>query len=104
MAGLLHFLIDNPGGSLEKIEAEKLLAALPRDRAKFAELAQQQFSRLSVTVDNIDLSEMLREAVADERLNKLDRFCFLIAAAIVWFSRASTGSENKRKRPVRPVK
>ena len=104
LAGLLHFLIDNPGGSLEKIEAEKLLAALPRDRAKFAELAQQQFSRLSVTVDNIDLSEMLREAVADERLNKLDRFCFLIAAAIVWFSRASTGSENKRKRPVRPVK
>jgi len=37
-------------------------------------------------VSRVDLAPTLAEAIADPRLASLERFSFLIAAAVVWFA------------------
>jgi MFS family permease len=66
---------------------EMLLERFPlADKAYFASLAAELLTNLPVPVAGEDVAPTLAEAIADPRLARLERFCFLIAAAIVWFS------------------
>ena len=66
---------------------EELLGRFPlSDKAYFASLAAELLTHLPVVVSGVDLAPTLAEAIADPRLARLERFCFLIAAAVVWFA------------------
>jgi hypothetical protein len=66
---------------------EELLGRFPlADKAYFASLAAELLTHLPVVVSGVDLAPTLAEAIADPRLARLERFCFLIAAATVWFA------------------
>ena len=66
---------------------EELLGRFPlSDKAYFASLAAELLTHLPVVVSGVDLAPTLAEAIVDPRLARLERFCFLIAAAIVWFA------------------
>jgi HEAT repeat protein/predicted MFS family arabinose efflux permease len=66
---------------------ETLLERFPlADKAYFASLAAELLTSLPAPVAGEDVAPTLAEAIADPRLARLERFCFLIAAAIVWFS------------------
>ncbi len=66
---------------------EELLGRFPlSDKAYFASLAAELLTHLPVVVSGVDLAATLAEAIADPRLARLERFCFLIAAAVVWFT------------------
>jgi predicted MFS family arabinose efflux permease len=66
---------------------EELLGRFPlSDKAYFASLAAELLTHLPVVVSGVDLAPTLAEAIADPRLARLERFCFLIAAATVWFA------------------
>jgi hypothetical protein len=56
------------------------------DKAYFASLAAELLFHLPVVVSGVDLAPVLAEAIVDPRLARLERFCFLVAAAIVWFA------------------
>jgi Na+/melibiose symporter-like transporter len=67
----------------------RLLAALPqRDREHFARLAAELLAELAVVLEGVDVSALLARAISDPRFQRLDRFCFLLAAAVVWFAAA----------------
>jgi hypothetical protein len=66
---------------------EEMLGRFPvADKAVFASLAAELITHLPVMVAEKDLAPTLAEAVVDPRLFRLERFCFLIAAAVVWFA------------------
>jgi predicted MFS family arabinose efflux permease len=66
---------------------EELLKRFPLvNKGYFGSLAAELLTNLPIQVDGEDVAPALAEAVTDPRLAKLDRFCFLIAAAIVWFA------------------
>ena len=66
---------------------EEMLGRFPvADKAYFASVAAELLMHLPVEVSGVDLAPTLAKAIVDPRLARLERFCFLIAAAIVWFS------------------
>jgi len=66
---------------------EELLGRFPQaEKGYFASLAAELLTSLSIVVSGVDLAPTLAEAIADPQLARLERFCFLIAAAIVHFS------------------
>jgi predicted MFS family arabinose efflux permease len=66
---------------------EELLGRFPvAEKAVFASLAAELLTHLPVVVSGKDLAPTLAEAIVDPRLTRLERFCFLIAAAVVWFA------------------
>jgi HEAT repeat protein len=70
------------GGSVAQVRS--MLRLLPRrDRAAFSEQAASLLRVGTVEMNGRDVSGWLAEALHDEKLVKLDRFCFLIAAVIV---------------------
>ena len=86
LAGLLDFVADNPGGSVDESAVKDLLWLLPRDREEFAGRAREHLSLLGIEVDGVEVSQFFRDAVANEHIIRLDRFCFLLAAVIIWYS------------------
>ncbi len=66
---------------------EELLGRFPQaEKGYFASLAAELLTSLSIVVSGVDVAPTLAEAIADPQLARLERFCFLIAAAIVHFS------------------
>jgi hypothetical protein len=66
---------------------EEMLGRFPlADKAYFASLAAELLIHLPIEVSGVDLAPTLAEAIVDPRLSRLERFCFLIAAAIVWLA------------------
>jgi hypothetical protein len=66
---------------------EELLERLPvANKRFFAHLAAELLTHLNLPVGDEDAAPRLAEAIADPRLARLDRFCFLVAAALLWGS------------------
>ncbi len=66
---------------------EEMLGRFPvADKAVFASLAAELLMHLPVEVSGVNLAPTLAEAIVDPRLCRLERFSFLVAAAIVWFA------------------
>jgi hypothetical protein len=66
---------------------EEMLGRFPvADKAVFASLAAELLMHLPVEVSGVTLAPTLADAIVDPRLTRLERFCFLVAAAIVWFA------------------
>jgi predicted MFS family arabinose efflux permease len=55
-----------------------------RDRTAFVKLASTILKSINVQRDGINLSDRFTVSLNDNRLLRLDRFCFLTAALIVW--------------------
>lgn len=55
-----------------------------RDRTAFAKLANNILVSISLKKDGVNLSDCFNISLNDNRLLRLDRFCFLTAALIVW--------------------
>ena len=85
---LLRELAEEPESSrIPRSLLEELLGRFPlSDKAYFASLAAELLTHLPVVVSGVDLAPTLAEAIADPRLARLERFSFLIAAAVVWFA------------------
>jgi hypothetical protein len=85
---LLRELAEEPESSrIPRSLLEELLGRFPlSDKAYFASLAAELLTHLPVLVSGVDLAPTLAEAIADPRLARLERFSFLIAAAVVWFA------------------
>jgi predicted MFS family arabinose efflux permease len=82
---LLRDQLNRMGGTrIPRSLLEELLERLPvANKRFFARLAAELLSHLSLPVGEEDAAHQLAEAVADPRLARLDRFCFLVAAAII---------------------
>jgi MFS family permease len=66
---------------------EELLDRLPvANKRFFARLAAELLTHLSLKVGGEEVAPQLAEVVADPRLARLERFCFLVAAAVIWSS------------------
>jgi hypothetical protein len=68
-------------------QIEELYMNLPMgSRSRFSQLADSLLTKVEILLQGVDISSILRKAVADESFIRLDRFCFLIASAITWFA------------------
>jgi MFS family permease len=66
---------------------EELLERLPvANKRFFARLAAELLTHLSLMAGGEEVAPQLAEVVADPRLARLERFCFLVAAAVIWSS------------------
>ncbi len=66
-------------------EVQNILGLITRrDRTAFVRGAGALIESLDVRTDRIDVSDFFGTALKDERLLRLDRFCFLAVAFIVW--------------------
>ena len=76
-------------------QIEEMLDHFSSDRARFVELALKLLGGLKVKKGRRDLTADFVVALQDERLVPLDRFRFLAAAVIVWFSPHATPRQSK---------
>lgn len=68
-------------------QIEELYMNLPMgSRSRFSQLAEKLLTQVEILPQGVDISSILRKAVADEGFIRLDRFCFLIASVITWFA------------------
>jgi MFS family permease len=73
----------------------RLLAALPRrDRKHFSRLAGKLLAEEAIVLQGLDVSALLIRTIGDPQFRRLDRFCFLLAAAIIWFSTGTSGGDS----------
>ncbi|MBN2553920.1 MAG: MFS transporter [Spirochaetales bacterium] len=64
---------------------EELLARLPqRNRSQFSALAVELLETAGIAVSNTGIGGWLSAALLDPQMLKLERFLFLVAAAIIW--------------------
>jgi hypothetical protein len=68
-------------------QIEELYKSLPMgSRSRFSQLAAKLLTQVEILPLGVDISSILRNAVAYEDFIRLDRFCFLIASVITWFA------------------
>jgi HEAT repeat protein/predicted MFS family arabinose efflux permease len=68
----------------KELLAELLSRLLQRNRRPFAALATELLEAAPIEVDGRNAAPQLSSAVLDPKLARLERFLFLVAAAIVW--------------------
>jgi hypothetical protein len=66
-------------------ETREILHLVPRrDRSEFTVQARDLIEDLDIHMDGSNVSAFFSAALDDESLLRLDRFCYLTAALIVW--------------------
>jgi MFS family permease len=88
--GLSHlkdFLNEKKVSSKLSNQIDKLFESLPPgDRSQFVAWGEQMLGQIDVTFDGVDIRSKFQELIKDADFNRLDRFCFLVAAFITWFA------------------
>jgi hypothetical protein len=94
IASLGDFLDAAQSPRVPKDLLRELLSRLPqRNRTLFSALAVELLESAEIVESNAAVSTVLSKALLDGRLLKLERFLFLITAAIIWYG-CRTGPED----------
>jgi hypothetical protein len=84
---LKDYMERNPSLIIQKHRIRKLFETLPHsNKMEFSDRAADLLKELAIRFKEIDVSSIFSASLKDERLTRLERFCFLIAAIIVWFN------------------
>jgi predicted MFS family arabinose efflux permease len=66
---------------------KELLTRLPqRNRSQYSGLAVELLQSAEIVVSDTSISGLLSEAILNPKLIKLERFLFLVSAAIIWYA------------------
>ena len=77
---------ERPVRSEKREKILRLFELLPQhDRTAFARLTGELLNDPVIVLEQTDISALLTQSVADPQLRRLDRFCYLLAAVVVWF-------------------
>ncbi len=87
IALLADFVEEAQSPRVPKELLEELLARLPqRSRSLYSAMAVELLQSAEITVAQASVSSVLSEAVLNPQLIKLERFLFLVTAAIIWYA------------------
>jgi predicted MFS family arabinose efflux permease len=87
IAMLGDFIAVTPNPTVPRELLRELLTRLPqRNRSLYSGLAVELLQSTEIVVASTNVSSILSEAVLNPRLIKLERFLFLVTAAIIWYA------------------
>ncbi len=75
--------------ALDSAALESLLNRLAKDKRVFMQEADRLLAQLQVASGSAEAVEALQSGTTDAHYLRLDRFCFLVAAVIIWFAAGS---------------
>jgi uncharacterized membrane protein YeaQ/YmgE (transglycosylase-associated protein family) len=101
IALLADFMEEAQSPRVPKELLKELLARLPqRNRSLYSAMAVELLQTAEITVAQASVSSVLSEAVLNPQLIKLERFLFLVTAAIIWHA---CRGENPADIPSKPA-
>jgi predicted MFS family arabinose efflux permease len=87
IAMLGDFIAEAQNPSVPKELLKELLTRLPqRNRSQYSGLAVELLQSSDIVAAKTNVSSILSEAILNPKLIKLERFLFLVTAAIIWYA------------------